>query len=1287
MKTDGQILISGYYGRRNAGDELILQGILSALRAHLDDPSFVVVSANPEETHNLHNVRAITNTEFQSLLNEVSRSSIVIVGGGGLFQDYWGFDETAFLSNRQGGISEFGGPLLLAYLLDKPSMLCGVGVGPLMGKSSERATRFLFRIADEVIVRDLGSKQVLDELGLDGNRIYVAPDPAFSAPRLPVREIAHEVLGFPRPILGVSVRPWEFGVDPVSWEREIAQALDCFLERHGGTVLFIPMQDGYVKVEDDVEVCHRIGAGIRHSDLVMPIMKSLNPLERISLLGACDLVLGMRLHSLIGSMRHGVPCVAIVYDSKVEALMRDAEMLDFSLPLDSLSSRDLSEVMGKAYRTRDKLQKHIKSYASASAEEVEAIGPRVREMLGKELTPKEGDEQLLATVLLSQFRRRLQIESQYAQTQNQLRSSLDKYRQVRRELDQAQYHIQAREEELEQVVSQLDGLQMDHVNQALQLQQIKANLKATFSDVKRLKIEKEQIQTAHEQIRQEMEHIKSSKGWRLLWIVWRIIWRFRESVQGLRTFSERFRQVGSSLGHTMTNMIFGIRNRARTLLPIWMRALISSLHAYRYDLLDRSRVELYTDDEGYLPDYRPRRPLNGNVESRVRFSLISTVKNEAQGAEAWLRALEGQSRAPDEVIFIDAGSTDGTLEILQDFTRRSSLEVRVYEEEGVNIARGRNLAIERATHDIIAVADFGSDLSRNYLKNIIRPFEVEPNTQVVAGWFEAKASTRVGKWIKHQLVPSLEDIDPQTFLPSARSIAFRRTAWHSAGRYPEWLTMTGDDTYFALELKRHCPNWAFVPDAYVYWHAPGTLKAFWQKLVAWSSGDGESNIFAERYWTISRAILLSMGFVLIAMLGVIGSVIISSIVLAGIACLAILVVLFFFLRIAHEFAGSQSNWVAFLISQVARSIGFYQGVIRRPVVRLKQHGDVTGIAYVLSGVPIDDTGGGARGAQIAKELLRRNYFVVYVYRFLKDEHVDLMISVWHPRLYHSSIRNFDWKAFQWEYAGLGEKPSVAIVEFPLLEFIPLIREIKRSGGKVVYERIDAWETSLGGRWYSSEVEREIVAQSDVLTATAAALAERLETMSDRPVYLLPNAVDGDLFERKRRFRIPADFPQEELVLIYVGALWGDWFDWSLLNRIARDHPHAAVVVVGDYDRGSRVYPSNLHFLGLKAQEDLPAYLSHADVAIIPWRNCHITRSTSPLKVYEYLAMGLPVVAPHLPPLEGIPNVFLAPNADDFVRFIERANHNQLDEEILDHFVRANTWNTRIGELLGHVAQD
>jgi cellulose synthase/poly-beta-1,6-N-acetylglucosamine synthase-like glycosyltransferase len=720
------------------------------------------------------------------------------------------------------------------------------------------------------------------------------------------------------------------------------------------------------------------------------------------------------------------------------------------------------------------------------------------------------------------------------------------------------------------------------------------------------------------------------------------------------------------------------------LRPVVRRLLAGpAIFAERYVLEDNSRVTLYTDDDSLRPDYSPRESLRPHLSKRTtRVSLIASVKNEATNAAQWCESIFQQTRLPDEIIVVDAGSRDGTLEILGRIAANSPTPFSVLIEPGANIARARNLAIERARFPIIAVTDFGCRPRRDWLEKIIAPFEADPSTRVVAGLYEPVDQQRKPAWRGYPLYPVVSRIDPQNFLPSNRSIAFTQVAWKDAGGYPEWLTLTGEDTWFDRELQRHGGEWAFVPTAIVEWHAPENFVAYLRKVYRWAIGDGESGLHASFYW---RYIL--------QLTGIIGGTILLSVLAltilrwqippTGVWLSLIAGAWLSGLVLTQRITGTNPLMlipeIAIEVTQIA---GYLVGARQRNRLFKQRLAGVRGYFFILSGIPIDDTGGGARCTQIALELLRQNFAVVFIHKFPKYESRDLQLKIAHRHLFHYRLAEFDWQKFiAAEGQLIGEKPLAALVEFPLRDFLPLIEDIRACNGIVAYDLLDAWDTALGGKWYACEIEKQIAEASDVLVATVPALVERLRTLTGRDAILLPNAVNTQLFDPTRRYARPADFPSAEWVMIYTGALWGEWFDWELLKQIGRAFPQAAVVVIGDYQGQCADAPANIHFLGLKAQKDLPAYLAHSTVAIIPWKANKITDATSPLKVYEYLAMRLPVVAPDIAPLHDMPGVYLAYDTPEFLAHLIQARTIPFPLAEVDAFIRANNWPVRVNELL------
>lgn len=232
--------------------------------------------------------------------------------------------------------------------------------------------------------------------------------------------------------------------------------------------------------------------------------------------------------------------------------------------------------------------------------------------------------------------------------------------------------------------------------------------------------------------------------------------------------------------------------------------------------------------------------------SRPHVSLILTVKDEAASVEALLESIADQVLAPDEIILVDGGSSDGTLEIVKAWTHR--LNLTLLAAPGANISTGRNLALAHASGEIVAVTDGGVRLDPCWLERLTAPFTKESAEQpdVVGGFFRADPRTLFEWTLGATTLPDAAEIDASRFLPSSRSVAFRRS-WYRAGiQYPEWLDYC-EDLILDLRLRRAGARFRFQPSAFVWFRPRSTPKAFWRQYYHYARGDGKAGLFARRH--------------------------------------------------------------------------------------------------------------------------------------------------------------------------------------------------------------------------------------------------------------------------------------------------------------------------------------------------------------------------------------------------------------------------------------------------------
>lgn len=238
-----------------------------------------------------------------------------------------------------------------------------------------------------------------------------------------------------------------------------------------------------------------------------------------------------------------------------------------------------------------------------------------------------------------------------------------------------------------------------------------------------------------------------------------------------------------------------------------------------------------------------------------KVSIIVTVRNEILSIDAFMGSVFAQEELPDELVIVDAMSTDGTWERLQAYQERCEkigIQYVIHQKAG-NRSVGRNQAISLARNEFICATDAGCILDSYWNKNLVQPARTACLTpEVRKGWYLPLATTPFQHALATYTCVMPDKLDPATFLPSSRSIAFTKSIWKAVGGYPEELD-TCEDLVFAQRLEEYCRahelDSVFAPDAIVYWPQKSTLsQAFWQ-FFGYARGDGQAirYVFALRW--------------------------------------------------------------------------------------------------------------------------------------------------------------------------------------------------------------------------------------------------------------------------------------------------------------------------------------------------------------------------------------------------------------------------------------------------------
>ncbi len=360
-KGYARILITGSYGQGNTGDEAVLTAILDQLRRRMPDARLVVVAGDTETIRRQFGVETVWWGDWAGIAQAVRQSDMVIQGGGGIFFDYSGFHPWKLFENGAPDLAHYGGFSLLANLYGKPFMVYGVGVGPLITDAGREMVKVAHSLADKITVRDVESKSSLEELGIESNRIEVTADPAFSM--RPVDEgrarriLSEHGIDCSRPVIAVTARPWDYEITQSDWERSLAEPISELAHSKQAQILLIPFHKGY----DDGPLL-RIREQLTASEVFVlgnvpgnVLGNQYAPNEIAGVIGACDLLIGMRLHSILFAILTATPAIALAYDPKVRSLARRIEHEEICVDLADLSK--LKDVIDNVWERREELSR------------------------------------------------------------------------------------------------------------------------------------------------------------------------------------------------------------------------------------------------------------------------------------------------------------------------------------------------------------------------------------------------------------------------------------------------------------------------------------------------------------------------------------------------------------------------------------------------------------------------------------------------------------------------------------------------------------------------------------------------------------------------------------------------------------------------------------------------------------------------------------------------------------------------------------------------------------------
>jgi len=329
-----RVLLSGYYGFGNAGDEAVCAAVLQALRTHAGDPAVTILSGDPEASLRMHGAQAVPR---RKILDVLPYSDALIQGGGSLLQDATSAASTFY----------YLWVILAARIIRRPVFLYAQGIGPFRRPAVRAAVRTVLNRTQAITVRDRNSKLLLAEIGVNRPSIYLTADPVWALQSAPAERarVIWERQGMPMGDRTVvcALRPWPGapGLDQVAAEAAAA------LQSRGFDPAFIPMQR-----PGDEDYAARI---VSLMPRPAPYLKGgYDPADMMALAARSGLMVGMRLHALIMAAAGGVPVVGIPYDPKVSALLSEIGA-PATADAGRVTADDLVEAVESAWEQRSEL--------------------------------------------------------------------------------------------------------------------------------------------------------------------------------------------------------------------------------------------------------------------------------------------------------------------------------------------------------------------------------------------------------------------------------------------------------------------------------------------------------------------------------------------------------------------------------------------------------------------------------------------------------------------------------------------------------------------------------------------------------------------------------------------------------------------------------------------------------------------------------------------------------------------------------------------------------------------
>ena len=481
-----KVLIAGYYGFKNSGDELILSRIIKDLKSLYPDIEILVWSGDIEYTKKIHGVEAINRFSPSDTEEAVRWCDVAVVGGGGLIHEYFKLEIEDLFKNFGYGVAAYSIIPLLSNIYEKPLFFWSHGVGPIFSEKGKLFCRWFYSLAGFTTVRDEYSYNLIKNIYPDIKKISLDIDPCMAMDVNKVLLKNRFDLDENRIKLGINIRPW-FGIE--KGIEKLAMALSKLIEKRKN-LLIVPVP---FDLNLDIDVLERLLSLLPEDSVEKRFLKDLeSPFEVVSLVNEVDQFVGMRLHSILVSHLLRKPSLALVYDKKVESAAKklgisdihvgNLESLHVEKALESLLGQQSSEkpVFPYEYNTPKIFSEFVK---------------------GKEITNKDNADYKVSNELAfyEGFVQSLKVE---IEEKNNL-------------LQQLQVQVESLKDERDTLFEKLEKSYDDYKNLEQAKNQLESTLKQTQGELERILKERNEFFNA-------LNDIYSSDFWKVATFYYRL---------------------------------------------------------------------------------------------------------------------------------------------------------------------------------------------------------------------------------------------------------------------------------------------------------------------------------------------------------------------------------------------------------------------------------------------------------------------------------------------------------------------------------------------------------------------------------------------------------------------------------------------------------------------------------------------------------------------------------------------------------------------------------------------